>query len=85
MGPLSGARLRAGDSRGGRPVRKGIRIIEALLRVDKVAEAAERWGRKRAVGFAEVEPVVWLSTTEWWVVYGKERRRMRWVVDSSIR
>jgi hypothetical protein len=45
-------------------MRKGIRIIERILRVDKVAEAAERWGDERALGCLRAElftmpPVEW--------------------------
>ena len=44
--------------------KKGIRVIEHMLRVDKVAEEAKRWGDVRAIGCERAKlfilpPVKW--------------------------
>ena len=47
-------------------MKKGIRIIERMLRVDKIAEEAERWGDERAFGGKREEilvmaPIKWVA------------------------
>lgn len=48
-------------------MRKGIRIIEAMLGVDKVAEAGREIGRCPATG--TVEGAVFVATTGWETYY----------------
>jgi hypothetical protein len=61
-------------------MKKGIRIIEHMLRVDKVSEEAGRLGDERALGCPRDQLFIF-PTVEWWAVYGDERVRL----DNPIR